>query len=351
MAKGGWSYSGVILGPHAYTTPLWEADWNAVSDALVALGVGWSVATGNALFLTSGATSAWWRSWNHTSGAKLIMEVTPYNGANSITPLHADNSISGVNLTGYCGDHVSFAYLPPGHSGLGGGTPATSGFIPNTGFKFGYTGYDVVNLQIMDFSLQTTAAMGSNAFHFVGKDDDLFILAESSSHTSRGFDFFWGMGTLFGTLAHPSEETDSDISKEAFIGSLYGVSGLSSADSPYSFFRTPSVDGARGTTRPRVRGDGLGLTSLSTGLATTIHSVPELGTEPWVSPYMYYSGTGVSTEGVIAGNGMKGVLDPDKIRQVQGWSMSQRQTLDGGNFLYIGGGIAIGWDPGNGAMI
>jgi hypothetical protein len=356
MAKGGWEYGRYFQGPHSNAIAEWEADWDGISDAIVNLGVGWSVDTGNDRYTTAGSDYAWWRGWVHSSGARLAFLTTnSYNGTNkgSGAVYHAENNHSNRANGTFANSSNTFgwAYSPPGNSGWGAGLdPNDLGFITLDDFRFGIVGYDQDAL--FDYSRISNGTAGSNTFHFIGKDDDLFIVVEKASDADRTLEYMWCFGTLLSTLAHPTLETDANISQECFIGCLNGITGLTSSDSPYSFYRTPSIDGSRGTTRPRLRLDGMGITWITTGLATTIHSVPELGTEPWVAGAMYTSRTtDLPTEGVIAGSGMKGLLDSEKIRIVQGWSLDQRQTLDGGNFIYVGGGLAIGWDPNNGPML
>lgn len=70
----------------------------------------------------------------------------------------------------------------------------------------------------------------------------------------------------------------------------------------------------------------------------------------WVPIMMY----GLATAGTLAQYGvtnetcLKGWIDPDLIRIVNNNSTYQRgQTFDNGNLVYIGAGLAIGWDPSN----
>lgn len=290
-------------------------------------------------------------------GARIAMVITgnDYIAGNNV--LDGSNTQHGNYIGAYNqADHVAFAYMPKGGSGWGAGTPASAGFVPSDAFRFGISGYNINATNpsgICQLTQNVDGTGGFMTFHFICKDDDVFILAEIRSDAGRGLDMFWGMGTLLSTLAHPTANLIPDLTHEAYIGALYGISALNSADSPYSFWQQgywadPSDRLAR---RARIRSDGCALTWLGTGQSTNVHNYGTIGTEPYVSPFMYISrSTDLSTQGVVSGNGMKGVLDPEKIRRVQGYLLSQRQTLDGGNFIYIGGNIAIGWDPGNPPM-
>lgn len=60
----------------------------------------------------------------------------------------------------------------------------------------------------------------------------------------------------------------------------------------------------------------------------------------------YISSIDPQTYGVTKGNGMKGYADTDVFRAVYP-QFSYGTLFDGGRFIYLGGGWAIGWDPSN----
>lgn len=60
----------------------------------------------------------------------------------------------------------------------------------------------------------------------------------------------------------------------------------------------------------------------------------------------YIASIDPQTYGVTKGNGMKGYADTDVFRAVYP-QFSYGTLLDGGRFIYLGGGWAIGWDPSN----
>lgn len=70
----------------------------------------------------------------------------------------------------------------------------------------------------------------------------------------------------------------------------------------------------------------------------------------WVPIMMYgYASAGtLSKYGVTSDTCLKGWIDPDLARIVNNNSTYQRgQTFDNGNLVYIGAGLAIGWDASN----
>jgi hypothetical protein len=356
MAKGGWSYGFAQIGPHANLTANWEASWDAISLAITGLGVGWSIEAGNTRYITiSTNNGAWWRSWLHTSGARLVLLATGGGGSSGNLLLSSNNSGNNTFSSVNWENHLGFAYFPPGSGPPGAANPYISGFIPDGGFHFGMVGYDDTS----DPWNNTTMYDGTGAkhsFHFIAKDDDLVILMENRSDTNRALDYVWVMGSFIGTLAHPAEETNTDLANECFLGCLLTSlstvgAALSSSDSPVEFFRTPSIDGGPAGGPPAIgarrRTGGAFITWITTALSPNIHDFDTIGEEPWVEPMLYYSrSTDIDVEGVIAGSGLKGTLNPDMIRLVQGSGIAQRQILDGGNFLYAGGGLCVPWDPG-----
>lgn len=66
----------------------------------------------------------------------------------------------------------------------------------------------------------------------------------------------------------------------------------------------------------------------------------------WTPCYMAVLADDHDTYGVVPGDGFKGYIDTDLLRGVNP-NYGYGQQLDGGNFVYLGGGFAIGWDPNN----
>ena len=66
----------------------------------------------------------------------------------------------------------------------------------------------------------------------------------------------------------------------------------------------------------------------------------------WTPCWMSLNAADHDTYGVVPGDGFKGYVDTDLLRGVNP-NYGYGQQLDGGNFVYLGGGFAIGWDPSN----
>lgn len=69
----------------------------------------------------------------------------------------------------------------------------------------------------------------------------------------------------------------------------------------------------------------------------------------WTPVYMYLQGAH-DTYYVVEGDGFKGFVDTDLLRGVNP-NTSYGQQLDNGNFVYLGGGFAIGWDSSNTTLL
>ncbi len=63
----------------------------------------------------------------------------------------------------------------------------------------------------------------------------------------------------------------------------------------------------------------------------------------WVG-YQMFSSDAKGVQGENYCDGFKGYLDTDAIRAVDTTAYTRGQTLDNGNFLYLGAGLCIGWD-------
>ena len=66
----------------------------------------------------------------------------------------------------------------------------------------------------------------------------------------------------------------------------------------------------------------------------------------WTPCYMFLQAADHDTYGVVHGDGFKGYIDTDLLRGVNP-NYSYGQQLQGGDFVYLGGGFAIGWDADN----
>jgi hypothetical protein len=77
-----------------------------------------------------------------------------------------------------------------------------------------------------------------------------------------------------------------------------------------------------------------------------------VGFNRWVAIYIGVMSQEPSSPGnyIVRGDGMKGYIDTNFLRYVRLNYYTFGQTFDDGNFVYIGHGVAMGWDSSNGAL-
>ena len=82
-------------------------------------------------------------------------------------------------------------------------------------------------------------------------------------------------------------------------------------------------------------------------LSTSI-SNPILGGTRWCPIQLYISSNDPVSYGIVENDGFNGYLDTDFIRAVTKDQYSLGSTFGINNdFIYIGGGISLGWDASN----
>ena len=104
------------------------------------------------------------------------------------------------------------------------------------------------------------------------------------------------------------------------------------------------------TTRPVTYVSGQSLPQIagtnpmvSTGLRTSSVTSGKTAFNAFI---ISHSSNDANSYGVVPGNCFKGYLDTDFFRGVY-YGFQYDALFDGGNFIYAGGGIALGWDPSN----
>lgn len=168
------------------------------------------------------------------------------------------------------------------------------------------------------------------------------------------------IGKIFGELCN---ETDNAYNSKygALLFSDY-ASGISEYYNPdYMWLNTRTSTKYAGscvvcyfrdttTTRPVQHDDPHSMTECA---ATNVYVSPGLRTSSITSGKTAFCALNLShatddanSYGVVPGNCFKGYLDTDLVRVVY-YGFPYDTKFDGGNFIYAGGGIALGWDPSN----
>lgn len=209
----------------------------------------------------------------------------------------------------------------------------------------------------MSFNDRSDTVTGT--YYLLSKDNVVVVLSKCSTYDTK-YKRGYIVGEIFGTLAHDS---DSGIgcrfgafelcgygARDEFQSSS-GTSGMTgiSLDSIYSvniYANSPRNQSMtfRRADGSHVYGNQIVVLQDANQLDTLICS-NDGNSARYVPFWMAESSINPSETGVIKGDGFKGYLSTDVIRCVRADKFSRGQLFDGGNFVYVGGGIVIPWDP------
>ena len=202
-------------------------------------------------------------------------------------------------------------------------------------------------------------------YYVIVKNNQLIFLLRSSNWSSgllRGFI----LGDIIGTVAHSTDNSScakygvvslSDLKSYETSAPDTGSSYQSGINVESSYWITsygynhvfradisakPPIQYDTGSLVPRMSicnqdqlGAGIAVTALTNG-------------GRWVPLQSYVTSSDPSQYGIVSGDGFKGYLDTDLIRGVTINVYSKGQTFgDNAEFIYLGGGIAVGWDSTN----
>ena len=199
----------------------------------------------------------------------------------------------------------------------------------------------------------------TGTYHLLSKGNVVVVVSKCSTYDikyRRGYI----VGEILGTLAH---DTDSGIGcrfgafelcgyavgqESQNMGSNSSVTGIP-LDSIHSVNKYVSSPRSQSMTFRRadgshVYGENIVVLQDVNQLDTLICS-NDGSSARYVPLWMAESSINPSETGVIKGDGFKGYLSTDVIRCVRADKFSRGQLFDGGNFVYVGGGIVIPWDP------
>ena len=210
---------------------------------------------------------------------------------------------------------------------------------------------------VYPFSFSDDSSEIVGTYQLLSKGNTVIVIAKSSKYDikfRRGFI----VGEIFGVLAHNVDsgicsrfgalELASGATSKEYDNATSGVTGIVT-DSYYYISSYTSTPRNQSMTFSRadgshVYGEQAAITrdieqldlSICTNNGSTARYIPFWMAEMSANP---------SETGVVQGDGFKGYLSTDVIRCVRADKFSRGQLFDGGQFVYVGGGIAIPWDP------
>lgn len=202
------------------------------------------------------------------------------------------------------------------------------------------------------FYTSTTAL--TYTYHVLTKGNVVIVLLKTSADAVDGLGGIV-VGEIFGSLAH---EEDS------VCGCKYGAFDLASKSSESSkasggvclnsFFNSnfsahTSVSRSQSFSFRRANGSHVPDRSVILGadtnqLNTTLCSCAS-STARYVPLWMAESSDNPAETGVVSDDGFKGYISTDILRIMRADKFTNGQLFNGGNFVYIGGGVALAWDP------
>ena len=190
------------------------------------------------------------------------------------------------------------------------------------------------------------------AYHFVSKGSTLAVFVECSKW-AVGYRMGFVVGEIFGTLAHAADSCRFGVLELAKPGGReewYSPDAQLSINQETSLFSRPSYTA---TANPYMRmrcskGNHIPKENCVYGhddgqLDSSICSCQD-GLTRYVPMWAAYSSDKPLENGIVPGDGFKGYISTDVIRMVRRNTFTRGQILDGGNFVYLGGGVCLGWD-------
>ena len=191
-------------------------------------------------------------------------------------------------------------------------------------------------------------------YSFGVKGDSVFIAINglSGENYSSKIDLCFA-GKLFGVLSQ-----SEDVGYQSRYGALMSATGgeyyrssdifnsQSDWNRPYSTYFRTTVDAFPPS---GIDSNSQSLRCFNSNAAATNSGIIDnirTGKTLFGAIGFYIDSIDPQTYGVTKGNGMKGYADTDVFRAVYP-QFSYGTLFDGGRFIYLGGGWAIGWDPSN----
>jgi hypothetical protein len=337
MAEGGWKYYGWISNPDGGTNgelATRMAAWkSAFVSGLAALSSGWSLHAD----VTAYNSACWWWALEHTSGARLIWARCGDNSTGNV--IEASNeAYNTTRIANQFEGSMWVAYVQPHLSGTAlGANPATSGFLPTGSLKF----FPV--WQYNEWS--GSARPGQFGHHILVRGSNVIYMYADTVDGDPQIDGINFMGECLDQLTHESHATEPDNHVDSLYGHLY----YQDCNYAVSTWRCQFFDAEqayRTTTSQTYNG------------ALLTDNVVDREPWSWEVPTVYVSSNNLEPvsgggAGIVTGSGIKGRINPEWMRYVMlpGGPANDKQRLNGGNFVYLRNGIAVGYDPTNGSML
>lgn len=319
----------------------------ALGDGLVGLDQGWSyddskTASGEAAILSGdlGSPQSYSLYFRHTSGAKMMLTYNVYGAGFDYTAFVPTNGTGSWRYTMSGGLAVSIAPASCGEFDPYAANPVP-GDVQLLTAPAGSSSYNNVAESFLN-SGETTEIF---KYLLIVRGTQVIILSKPKNTADRFNIVFAGdiVDCAHATDAHDYSRFASFISVTNSLTSektaqVHGSSYLAFSQS-YRYAQFYSCAGAvmSGAYRKcyvKPVQDALDCTGTSANVVR------------WFPVMLYAEGT---TDGscVMENDGFKGYVNHEVCCITKYNNLAVGQLLDGGNFIYLGGGLIIGWDPAN----
>lgn len=319
MADGGWTYYNHTEYAHDGSQASEQAAMAGLQVALEAM-TGWSRHQDQTLY---NSRCLWWALENDATGARVVFAYAGNDSSGNVLIAEVDAYNSTRTASGYEGA-LWICYVPASFSATALGTnPATSGFLPTNSLKF----YAVSGGEIG----ATTDGHRMQYDWFV-RGDGMILAPTRNAQSDSRFTSLHIMGHCL-SLAHAG---DSGVNADA--GHLTWAT-IDHTNVNWLHYLNDGTVSSNNTllqiNQESLTGPGVNSTSKWS----------------WYSPVVYVSTNDLDNGGVVVGSGVKGTINSEWMRVLATPErIAPRTQLNGGNFVYLGGGIAVGYDTSNGAM-
>lgn len=318
----------------------------ALGDGLVGLDQGWSyddgkTASGEDAILSGepGSPQSYSLYFRHTSGAKMMLTYNVYGAGFDYTAYMHDGNYSGWDGRFAGGLAVAVAPAASGEFDPYAADPVPGDVLRLHGFtaairntnsaaSFLYNGETtdtfkyfliVRGTQVIIMGKKKT---GVNAFFLVVAGD-----VADCAHATDTHEF-----SRFATLSAHNDILETELNPPTYSSCAFGSPSRYKA----SFYSCSGAikSGYDGLARAASVQTALGCTGTSANVVR------------WF-PVMLYADGATGGSGVTENDGFKGYVNHEVCCITKNNCLSMGQLLDGGNFIYLAGGLIIGWDPAN----
>lgn len=322
----------------------------ALGDGLVGLGQGWSydagkTASGDAAILhgESGSPQSYSLYFRHSSGAKMMLSYNVYGSGLEYTQFIQSASYISWDSRLCGGLAVSLAPASCGEY-----DPSSTSPVPEDALRLHGNTYSTSSANVAPSFLNDGGTRNVIKYILVVRGTQIIIITKKPGDASNYY------ATFAGEIADCAHSSDThDYSRFASVSVTPGYASGNSELSPPdignagAFNVTDSYYYAQFYTCAGVLKSGYEGRCSVNGVRTAQACTGAGANSVRWFPVMLYAPGQNDGQGVMENDGFKGFVNREVCCITRNGLLSTGQLLDGGNFIYLAGGLIIGWDPSN----